>query len=153
MIYRHVTGAVLLHFRAATWWAWSSQVKVTWVMFWSAVLWLQWPWDAVWLLVWQCWWRRQLAVVLRVDEIFLTLAISLHFACYLSVDNAYLVSNNSCISAHLLYYRCWQGRQSDECNKHNKIESRSECYSSAWELVEWQVATWLKTRYKSQNKW
>ena len=83
-------------------------------------------------------------MMLRVDRIFSTLIIPLHLACYLLVDNAYLTSNNSCTGAHLLHYRHWQGRQSDECNMSNKVESKPEHYSLAQELKQPQAVTWLK---------
>ena len=74
--------------------------------------------------------------VLRLDRIFLTLAIPLHLACYSLNNKAYLMSDNSHTGAHLLCYRCQQGRQPDEHNMSNKIELRPEHYSPAQKLIE-----------------
>ena len=107
VIYGCIAGAASPHFKVATWWAWSSGVKVTCVTSQSTVLQLQWPWLTVWLLVWWCWWRRWLMVVLRFNKIFLILVTSLCFTCYSLADNACLTSNNSCNNTHLLHCRYW----------------------------------------------
>ena len=83
-------------------------------------------------------------MMLRFNGIFLTLVIPLCLACYSLVNNAYLMSNNSCTDAHSLYYRHQQDGQLDEHNINNKVESRPECYLLAWELEQPQAATWLK---------
>ena len=151
-MYGCITGAALLHFRAATWWAWSSQMKILCITSQSTVLWLWWPWLTTWLLTWWCWQRRWLAAALRLNRIFLTLAISLHLACYSSDNKAYLINDNSHISTHSLCYRCQQGEQPDKHNVSNKVESRPGHYLPAQKLIEWQIITWSKTRYRSQNK-
>ena len=152
MTYRHVTDAALPHFRAATWWAWSSWMNITCITSQNAALQLWWPWVAVWLLAWQCWHRRWLVVTLRLNGIFLTFTIPLCLACYSPAGNVYWVSNNSCISAHLLCYRCQLSRQPDKCNRHNKIESRPEHYSPVQELMQQQAATWSKNKKRHWNK-
>ena len=145
-MYRHITGAASLHFKAATWWAWSSWVKFLCITLWSTALQLQWPWNTAWLLVWWFWCRRWLTVALRLNRIFLTLVIPLHLACYSLGNKAYLMSDNNCTSAHLLCYKHQQNRQPDEHNVSNKDESRLKHYSLAQELGEWWVVTSLKNR-------
>ena len=84
--------------------------------------------------------------MLRFDRIFLTLMISLHFACYSLGNKAYLTNDNSYISAHLSYYKHQQDEQPDEHNASNKNGLRPECYLLAQKLKEQQVVTLSKNR-------